>query len=1147
MHQLTRICLQNWYLVEAEDIEIDGATALVGPTGAGKSSIADGIQTVLTGAAMNRLNLNPSASGKSSRSVLEYCLGVTGDQQAGGKPLREACETVVALVFRDEETAEPLTVGIALAARHGDSREEVLSRFIAPGFAYSVGDAKRRGNGRETLAPWAETVEHLRRCSPSFEEYRASAEKFTSDFLKLMRGPHAQAPNARHFLRAMYNALAFRPIFDPTQFVREHILEADPLDIGRVRDSIEAWKSLEATIEQIESKLRRVSRLEGRFDAWARSKLKSGEARFASAQAELRRRLHEYGDARLHEGAVAEALAAAAAALAERRKWISEFEEEIRAKRAIAEAGSGGSRIRHLETERRLEERDAAQRGERYRRMRQALAAFARLQPLSGRLAPSLRRAIDAAAEALAMLPDAVDPADALRGKGAMLQALADEILEAGRLDEAFSQTADETAARLRNLQERAELLEAALGQGGAERAVLSPSTTRLLSALERHDIAAVPLCDVVEVVDQGWQYALESLLGRGREALIVEPPLLRRAYDVMCSETAYHGCVLVKTTATPKRPYQLPKGSVLEAVRTGNEHAMAFMTVRAGSFVKAETYEALEASERGVMRDGRTSSAMGLSMQQPVRNLILGKASQERSGEALRNELLPLRKQLSETRDEIRILREAARIAGPARDVLSEGESLFDLEHSSRSSRNRLEALREEMAKGEVSDAAELLAEIEALETDRANHLAEIAEDFAPRHERLLRESAQAEAKTQVAREALSKAARDRSAAWRELAGGQLAELAGISPQSSDLDPLAVVRRVRRAIRSAESEREHPKGWLADFRNDNRTLADQAERDAAREQSNVIREFAEYAANWEADVPLLGSENMAEGYRWAVAERERLEGNELRKHREACRRAAGEMRRMLREDLLARLAEKLSKVGQRLDLLNAHLARHRFTGQTYSFSSEVNGRFSRMHALAMRTGGGGQGDSEDGELDEALAELEDLIAGKEGAGLLADYRQYFVFEINMTNASGERTTMTSRAVKGSGGEAQAPFYVAIAASLASAYFPGHADGRPTGMGLAMFDEAFNKLDVVNTQALLAFFRDMGLQLLIAGPEDKRATYTEALDTIVLVNKSLDGKSVYIDAEYPGRKAREALARINPDHAGIEAFRQGAV
>src|SRR5690606_36659670 len=116
-------------------------------------------------------------------------------------------------------------------------REEVLSRFIVPGHAYSVENAKRRIGARETLAPWAEIAATMRKNHPEMEEYRTSAEKFTNDVLKSMRGA-GHSPNVRHFLRSFSNALAFRPIFDPTSFVRDFVLEPDPLDVERVCTSI---------------------------------------------------------------------------------------------------------------------------------------------------------------------------------------------------------------------------------------------------------------------------------------------------------------------------------------------------------------------------------------------------------------------------------------------------------------------------------------------------------------------------------------------------------------------------------------------------------------------------------------------------------------------------------------------------------------------------------------------------------------------------------------------------------------------------------------------------------------------------------------------------------------------------------------------
>jgi ABC-type enterochelin transport system ATPase subunit len=39
MYLLTRICLHNWNLIDAKDIEIAGATGMIGPTGVGKSTV----------------------------------------------------------------------------------------------------------------------------------------------------------------------------------------------------------------------------------------------------------------------------------------------------------------------------------------------------------------------------------------------------------------------------------------------------------------------------------------------------------------------------------------------------------------------------------------------------------------------------------------------------------------------------------------------------------------------------------------------------------------------------------------------------------------------------------------------------------------------------------------------------------------------------------------------------------------------------------------------------------------------------------------------------------------------------------------------------------------------------------------------------
>lgn len=1150
MHKLSRICVQNWYLIDALDVNVRGSGAFVGPTGAGKSSLQDAIQTVIQGVNHNRLELNQSASGKSERTVLEYCLGMTKDPSEGGEPLRESCETIIALVFEDSETGEPITAGVALSARYSDSREEVLSRFIMPGFAYSVDLARRREGGRQFLAPWSELCGQLRAACSGFEEYKTSGEKFIHDMLKAMRGPY-QVPNVKHFQRTFSNALAFKPIFDSTSFVRDFVLDADPLDVSRVRTSIATWQDLEKIIQDVEARLRRVSRLSDRYRNWGRAKLRAEGARLASAMAESRRAAHDVIGHREVFRRKSDELKQARAGLTTRRQWVRELDEELRAKQALAAAGGEAARARQIDLEAQWLERDRKDAEQRFLSLRTGLSELAQLAAVKEEMTSRQARAVAAAREAVSFIPEGRSAAEALKGRGERLAELVEEALAVEGLEIALHERADQLADEMRGLQSETERLEAVVASAGGGAAVVSHPATRLLAALDRKGMRPVPLCDVVEIVDDEWQYAVEALLGRGREAIIVPPERLTEAFEMMYRERdQYSGCTLVKTNATRAGRVRIESNSILEAVASENPHALAFMNVRIGSFQKAYSEDELAVMDRAVMRNGKTSSSMGLSVQSDLRELMLGRAARAKTAETLRNDLAPLKARLDEGRRKLRLLRDAIRILPAAVAAVRQAQSPYDLEHLLQTLASRIAALAKTRDTSVGSDAKEMVEEISAMETDRKAYIAEIADEFEPAVERLQGEVATARAKMDAATDVLRKSVNERRRVWASLSSQELQKLVDLDPEIDEPRAIDVVRRIRGDIARGEAEKKDARQWLASMRNDSRLIAENGDAEARREQSAAIRETSEYAVNWNAQVPEVGVDSMTVGYVWAVAEKSRLETNELRRYQAECERASREMRRMLKEDLLARLAEKLVKVHHRLDVLNKYLSSHVFTHQTYSLETQVNQAFARMHDLAMKIGGqddGGTITLEDEEIADAIGELEGMIAGDADAARLADYRQYFTFEIIMTDRSGSRTSMSRRAVKGSGGEAQAPFYVLLAVALASTYFPGHTVGEPTGMGLAMFDEAFNKLDVPNTQALVGLFESLGLQLLIAGPEDKRATFTEVLPTIVLVNKNLDGTAVYIDAEYPKEKARAALAEINPEHRGVESYRTAAV
>ncbi|TXN62109.1 AAA family ATPase, partial [Methylobacterium sp. WL18] len=272
MYVLTDIAISNWYLIRREQIRLRGAAALVGPTGAGKSTIFDAVGTVLAGNNASRLALNASASGRSARTVRDYCLGWISDPAEGGRPTRESCETVLALVFENPASGRTVTVGLALAARAVEPRETVLSRFIAVGHRFEIADYARTASGGSFTAPWSEIAADLRARAASFTEYRTSGERFTADILATLR-EGAPSPEPRHFLRSFSNAVAFKPIFDTSAFVRAFVLDPEPLDVERVRLSIANWRRLLETIGELESRLARLRRLRDRYEAWGEAVL----------------------------------------------------------------------------------------------------------------------------------------------------------------------------------------------------------------------------------------------------------------------------------------------------------------------------------------------------------------------------------------------------------------------------------------------------------------------------------------------------------------------------------------------------------------------------------------------------------------------------------------------------------------------------------------------------------------------------------------------------------------------------------------------------------------------------------------------------------------------------------------------------------
>jgi uncharacterized protein YPO0396 len=129
---------------------------------------------------------------------------------------------------------------------------------------------------------------------------------------------------------------------------------------------------------------------------------------------------------------------------------------------------------------------------------------------------------------------------------------------------------------------------------------------------------------------------------------------------------------------------------------------------------------------------------------------------------------------------------------------------------------------------------------------------------------------------------------------------------------------------------------------------------------------------------------------------------------------------------------------------------------------------------------------------------DEALTELREL----------QDYRNYLQYDIRIHYPHGDRALLSQINAKKSGGETTTPFYVAMAASFAQAYRLNQPRPSDT-IRLALFDEAFGKMDTARTASALKFMVDNQLQVLLATPPDKAAgllPHVNSVRTVVRQN-----------------------------------------
>jgi len=1128
MKKLNKVILIQWYLFSALEIPVRGNMALIGPNASGKSSILDAIQVVLAGANKNRITLNPGAGEKSHRSIREYCLGIVDDPNlAVGIRPRNQATTYLALGFIDELTGEETCVGISFTASLSEPEEYISGRFIVPGLAVNISDFVRETpEGRQTI-PWAEVKSNWSRQFPEKVVFPTRAGLFTKALFTELSEDKGYPNDDEGILKNIRNAIVFKPITDTTEFVRTFILEQDEaLRLGELRNALKNYRDMSKKSEEVANRIEELTKIEGVCE----NVVKAERAHILYSwveQAAQVERLLELQDPEMESlGLLEEAL-----------EQLSGEEEglNLEVKQHIADHARKEAELNNSAPQLRLEKLEMDKGIEQSKELEATNKIAAVRRQFRG--LPGNTKVLDMAP---APLMKAIQSTHTLLGAGEGLM----EVLwpnNPAEVDTAIIHLRATITASLPQLEKQKGSLEEKVRSLSGQNTELqtrvsklrvgkaiSDDTEKLANLLLDYGIKTTPICDLVDVSDDRWRKTIESCLGMHREALVVDPDKVKEAYRIYRREGRQYnrGQRIVDTLKTDRWKNKVAERSLAELVTSDNPHAKAYINRHLGNIIRVETEDELIRNERAATPDLMFYSGGSVTAMRPV-DSILGRQSREKLLGQIEEELRDNYAQWVKAADDFKAISELFKAL----------DKIMDTDDTETASLAELVAVREKCQ----------------IELDRINK--EITDLAANEDKKLRGRIADLKKEIDDGEEELKKIASRKVEKQKEIAAKK-----SLLEQIGNL--LDFYGKGRDGFKanfnfSAPDAAECMEKLRVKYDYNFNAIIDSATEEAKQNNAKSVRlqerarsAFREYWMHTgqspsQEEIHKINEGSFTELAHSVLLLKKNLVDTCLAEYQEKASKALYEAEIAFRAKFIVNLNTRLSRVKSMITDLNRHLKKRPFHDEIYQFKWKNNPEYEKILNYIesidndTQSNVGGLFDLANDPSSphrEAIEEIAEALKDETRSNHLEDYKNYLVFDFTMQGATDGRvkTSLKQRIQKGSGGENQAPFYVAIGASLASAYRVGvTASGAGRGgISLALFDEAFNKLDLENCHNCLSFLKDIHLQVILAAPDEKYGIMSENMNTIVRIFR--DKGDVDIEIEYPTEEGQKLLRSDNP-------------
>jgi len=1108
MKKLDRIIFVNWYLFGSKQFDIKGDLLITGLNGSGKTAVLDAIQIVTMGGHGHHVQFNANAAEKSERNIRGYCLGQLNNEDSSGAftVVRNDAVTHVALVFTDEVSGESSTIGISLSAKKSQPQHEVHGLYIAEGMKLSLDDYLETSQFGDIPLSWNKFKQELQRkarlqgLNPYI--YGKQPEKYIEQ-LCLTLGAKGKQIDSNKFIHSFRKAVNLKEIDNISDFVKMFVLDEKSIDINRLDKSVGIYKEMLASAENVKAQIDIMDGIDNLFKKWQRCCKDKVSYDWVEKEYQFLIEDTKRVDIEDEQASILEKEALAKIALSDcKSAWVKANALMVDLKEKL-DSDDKESQVKALKAEIKSLEQEMASIKTTLKSGLAMLESIAFLDRFKEFYTDSTDILVN---QAKALLPEGEIEALAWPDKPSEVDAMVFSLKEI--MEQAITDTANKfdeltvsyNASKIAFKEKMSRLNQ--LEAGGSD---IGRDTALVQRALLDEGIIATPLCELTEVTDVSWQKAIEGYLGNNVEALFVAPEDAEAAVRIFRKinrSSRLHGAIVINSRKVETWKVKAIKNSCASLVKSDNPIVEAFLFRMLNRLICVNTEKELLAEDIAMTSDGVLHKNGSIKSLRFRRNMMLGKKAKERT-------IADLKLQISEDGPELEHLKQSKihtdRIKGSlsvAQNQLGDWQATVILQEDLEVSNEKWEA------KSKQLNAINL------------NHLKEIKTDYESTCKKVSELDEQKIGLTSSIA-AMGGAYETNKSYLEEIEKrvDSFADERNVIQDKPDFDQEAAV------VKETELT-----GLFEDDLMIMQTAHERSGRlkvSADKHERTGLNTLRDYRMTYKIEQ---ASDDIATDVLWndVKVNRKRLEDTELANHEDSARRALKDAEEAFRTDVALKLRENISGMKILIGELNRSLKTRPFSGgETYQFEHSVNSEYRDMIKFVEKSSLDSQANV-GSLLDEDRGFTDDLIErNKADKSTIADYRNYYSYDIKITSKSGTTSRLSKRLGVASGGENRTPYYVTIGASMASAYRISNQLDSHDGLGLIPLDEPFEKMDGNNLVQAMTYLKDIGLQMIIAAPDDQQIKLSPMINTVIFLSR--DGENLSSRVTYLKDKASELL------------------